>query len=48
MSAISIVFVLKSTVTLERGHFFILHPPPPPPSLPQDEFLKSGANNYVI
>ena len=33
VSAISIVFVLKSTVTLERGHFFYLHPPCSP-SLP--------------
>ena len=48
VSALSIVFVLKSTVTLERGHsIFYLHPPPsypsPTPSLPQGEFLNSGA-----
>ena len=45
------MFVLKSTVTLERGHsIFYLHPAPHPPSphslppsLPQGEFLNSGA-----
>ena len=44
ISAISSVFVLKSTVTLERGHsIFYLPPAPPTPSLPQGEFLNSGA-----
>ena len=33
---------------LGEGTFFIYTHPPPPPSLPQDEFLKSGANKYVI
>ena len=39
---------LEKYCHLGEGTFFTYTHPPPPPSLPQDEFLKSGAINYVI